>query len=154
MGYPRDLDEYSEEELAEEVRQRATLRAQGKCDYCKGTDLNRPCRFPDRHRLLHAEAPTKEGLEPKMKLVLWLRDHVPVLEEVARELKLALPKCEGHRQACPDGIVLWSTPALTQYAWDGEGEDPNRGRELCSRCAQEYDEDWRERWAEYYASVR
>lgn len=34
MSYPRDLDEYAEHELSDEVRRRKAQRAKGLCDYC------------------------------------------------------------------------------------------------------------------------
>jgi hypothetical protein len=50
MGYPRDLDEYEEEELRAELDRRAKLRADGKCDYC-GRSIHVPtCKFQERHR--------------------------------------------------------------------------------------------------------
>jgi len=51
MSYPLDLDEYSEARLIAELTHRATLRAEGVCDYC-GRNSNLPaCRFPERHNL-------------------------------------------------------------------------------------------------------
>lgn len=48
MSYPKDLDEYNERELLQELERRKTLREQGKCDYCGG-DGPVACKFPTRH---------------------------------------------------------------------------------------------------------
>lgn len=152
MSYPRDLDEIPEAELLGELERRRSLRAQGRCDYC-GVDHDGPtCRFPDRHNAPATTPKPEPGVPPTMKLVWWFEERKFVLEEVVKLLGLALPRCEGHRQACPDGIVLWPTSAMTAYDWDGQGEDPNRPRLLCLRCSDEYVEDWKERWDEYRAS--
>lgn len=50
MSYPRDLDEYTDEELATEILLRAARRYLGTCDYCsRFKDQGEPCRFPRRH---------------------------------------------------------------------------------------------------------
>lgn len=36
--------------------------------------------------------------------------------------------------------------SMTQYAWSGEGADPNDPGELCDECAEEYRAYWQERW--------
>lgn len=153
MSYPRDLDEINEAELLGELERRRKVRASGCCDYC-GVPSNGPtCRFPERHNTPATKPQSEPGDPPTQKLVRWLNEHPSTLEEVAKLLNLALPRCEGHRQACPDGVVLWLTPARTAYDWDGQGEDPNRPRLLCLRCSDEYTEDWQERWDEYRAST-
>lgn len=49
MSYPKDLDEYSEEDLDAELKRRADLRLKGLCDYC-GRHRDMPtCRMPKRH---------------------------------------------------------------------------------------------------------
>ncbi len=49
MSYPRDLDEFTTEELQEQLVLRATRLKDGKCDYC-GQPGDMPfCRFQDRH---------------------------------------------------------------------------------------------------------
>jgi hypothetical protein len=142
----RTISEFSEAELLGELDRRKNLRAQGRCDFC-GVDYDGPtCLFPERHA---ASKPEPEA--PVAKLVWWLEARKHTLEQVAKLLKLTLPACEGHRQTCPDGIVLWPTPAMTAYTWDGQGEDPNRPRLLCLQCSTEYVEDWQERWDEYQA---
>lgn len=50
MGYRRDLDEYSDEELVQELNRREALRAIGKCDYCQRASNTAPCRFVKRHQ--------------------------------------------------------------------------------------------------------
>lgn len=50
MSYPRDLDEYSENELLEEIERRRTVRERGLCDYCGRKPTTSPCKFPERHR--------------------------------------------------------------------------------------------------------
>lgn len=50
MSYPKDLDEYDDEELMEELDKRAVRRKRGICDYC-GQKFEAPsCRFPHRHK--------------------------------------------------------------------------------------------------------
>lgn len=64
MGYPRDLDEYTEEELLEELAQRKKLRAEGKCDYCQRAGGTPPCKFTERHHMTvckHCRHPLGSG---------------------------------------------------------------------------------------------
>lgn len=51
MIYPKDLDEYTESQLIEEVARRQGARLVGLCDYC-GRSFNAvpPCKFPNRHK--------------------------------------------------------------------------------------------------------
>lgn len=49
MGYPKDLDEYTDEQLQGELRQRRKDRDEGKCDYCHRHYTTGPCRFKERH---------------------------------------------------------------------------------------------------------
>lgn len=49
MSYMKDLDEYTEAELEQELAARARRRKYGRCDYCGRHPLTRPCRFPKRH---------------------------------------------------------------------------------------------------------
>lgn len=51
MSYPRDLDEYNEQELLDELKRRAGARARGVCDYCGRYCDTPPCRFPVRHQM-------------------------------------------------------------------------------------------------------
>ena len=52
MSYPRGLDEYTDEELHQELSRREDARARGLCDYC-GRDQSTPmCRFNQRHSLV------------------------------------------------------------------------------------------------------
>lgn len=51
MGYPRDLDEHTDNELLNELSDRAVKRNYGRCDYCNRLqDEGDPCKFPERHR--------------------------------------------------------------------------------------------------------
>lgn len=62
MSYMKDIDEYTEKELVDELNRRRALRSEGRCDYCHGlqgqlTNSEFPqyrgsetCTFPDRHR--------------------------------------------------------------------------------------------------------
>ena len=51
MSYPKDLDEYTEDQLREELARRQSLRDENLCDYC-GQPGNSPlCRMRDRHML-------------------------------------------------------------------------------------------------------
>ena len=53
MSYPKDLDEYTDNELTHELQRRMRLRERGLCDYCGRTDVTPTCKFPERH---HREA--------------------------------------------------------------------------------------------------
>lgn len=52
MSYPRDLDEYSDDELEAERQRRVKLRARGQCPYCRQDFEDPPCRHPEQHRPL------------------------------------------------------------------------------------------------------
>ena len=41
---------------------------------------------------------------------------------------------------------------MTQYHWDGKGDDPNHPVLLCEDCAKEYHDYWQEMWDDYNAS--
>ncbi len=66
MSYPRDLEDYDDDELFAELKVRAKARLQGKCDYCKQTPEKEACRYADRHAMagkdldLRLDALTKE----------------------------------------------------------------------------------------------
>jgi hypothetical protein len=45
----RDLDEYRDEELEAELKQRREDRMRGVCDYCHRPTDTKPCRYPRRH---------------------------------------------------------------------------------------------------------
>jgi len=47
--------------------------------------------------------------------------------------------------------VQWRS-AMTQYHWDGKGDDPNHPVLLCEDCAKEYHDYWQEMWDDYNAS--
>jgi hypothetical protein len=49
MGFPLNLDEYTEEQLAAELERRKQAHAAGLCDYCKRPPSEPPCKFPERH---------------------------------------------------------------------------------------------------------
>jgi len=49
MSYPRDLEEYSEVELQDELKRRQNARDHGFCDYCGRRFDTPPCKFPWRH---------------------------------------------------------------------------------------------------------
>ena len=51
MGYPRDLDDYTEEELNAELARRQASRRRGLCDYCgRVPQSTEACSKPERHR--------------------------------------------------------------------------------------------------------
>ena len=58
--------------------------------------------------------------------------------------------CE--RQGCGQPAIR--VKAMTAYHWDGTGEDPNRDRWFCLEDKRDYEDYWREMWAEYYANLR
>jgi hypothetical protein len=46
----RQLDEFSIEELTDEIERRLAARRAGLCEYCgRSTYKTEPCRFPERH---------------------------------------------------------------------------------------------------------
>lgn len=50
MSYIKDLDEYTEKELLDELQHRKILQDQNLCDYCGREKCTEPtCRFPSRH---------------------------------------------------------------------------------------------------------
>lgn len=50
MSYPRDLDDYSDDELHAEIGRRLVARAKGKCDYCGRSRNLKACRYRERHK--------------------------------------------------------------------------------------------------------
>ena len=50
MSYPRDLDEYTDDELTNEIRRRAEHRRLGQCHYCGRPVTAEPCKFKNLHR--------------------------------------------------------------------------------------------------------
>lgn len=51
MSYPRDIDEYTTEELVGEIMLRQKRRYRERCDYCDRLPDTDPCKFPARHNL-------------------------------------------------------------------------------------------------------
>ena len=49
MSYQRDLDEFTEEELRDELARREEARRLGLCDYCGRNGNATKCHFPSRH---------------------------------------------------------------------------------------------------------
>lgn len=49
MGTPKELDEYTEVELKEELKRRFKAKEKGRCDYCGRYPTDEACRFPERH---------------------------------------------------------------------------------------------------------
>ncbi len=49
--WPRELDEYSDQELKDELRRRELERAAYRCDYCHRSYSSHPCKFPTRHAM-------------------------------------------------------------------------------------------------------
>lgn len=81
MSYPRDLDEYDDEELKEELERRAELVKKKLCTYCERKVTAAACRFPERHKA------GKGGKGGKIKTP------VLVIGDTAYELSEAF--CEG-----------------------------------------------------------
>lgn len=60
--------------------------------------------------------------------------------------------CEGFDSPCEVvGPTVTPQDSRTQYVWDGQGEDPNRDRNLCPDCAKHHHKHWDEMWGEYYS---
>lgn len=53
---------------------------------------------------------------------------------------------------CGSFYKLHDHPAMTCYAWDGKGRDPNGPTWLCEPCGFDHDDFWEGQWAEYHAS--
>lgn len=153
MSYPNNLDEIPEIQLRAEIERRRTAHFAGVCDYC-GRDPNTPtCKFPRRHR--QSSRPVKvpqDKKDPFYRLVQWLSKRPVVLFYLAEQLGLPLVQCEGHNGPCTND-VLYETPGMTAYEWDGKGEDPNRKRLLCPECSAEYVEYWKAMWDEYHSGL-
>lgn len=49
MGYAKELDEYTDEELAAEMQRRAEHAMEGRCSYCTRSGVEPPCRYPQIH---------------------------------------------------------------------------------------------------------
>ena len=76
------------------------------------------------------------------------------IDEIAYEHYLLGLENPGKCEYCiRDVAMIIETPAMTRYAWDGEGENPNRDKFLCITCAHEHQEYWDMMWADYYSSI-
>lgn len=72
MSFPRDLDEYTIDELIEELRRRQRALAQEQCPYCQRSLSGPACRYPEQHRanvmiarfVAHADAHPDEPRAP------------------------------------------------------------------------------------------
>lgn len=151
MSYPRDLDETPEEELRAEVERRRAARMADLCDYCGRHYNTPPCKFPLRHRRAEQSPPVVPDGQLH-RLCVWLASHPMELADVALQLHLPLPACEGFEGPCTN-TVLWMTCSMTRYPWDGEGADPNRALSLCPECSAGYQEHWKDMWADYYSGL-
>jgi hypothetical protein len=152
VSYPRDLDEVHEDQLREELERRRAARIAGVCDYCGRHPDTPECKFPSRHRppkRAHVEGAKALGEgHPLRRLCEWLVAHPKELSDAASMIRLPLPTCEGFSGPCTNQ-VLWVTPGMTAYPWDGTGVDPNRDRLMCPECSAGYVEHWEEMWAMY-----
>lgn len=45
----KDLSEYDEMQLLNEISRRQAERAKGRCEYCGRSFRSEPCKFPERH---------------------------------------------------------------------------------------------------------
>ncbi len=50
MSYPRDLDDYSDEELMQELNERQHRRHGRLCTYCAQRYDHPSCKYPERHK--------------------------------------------------------------------------------------------------------
>lgn len=50
MSYPKDLEDYSDDQLSDELARRNRCRVELRCDYCERLQSSPPCRHADRHR--------------------------------------------------------------------------------------------------------
>jgi hypothetical protein len=51
VSYHKELDEYTEQQLLDELERRRSLRDEGKCDYCQRLGNTTDCKFPERHAI-------------------------------------------------------------------------------------------------------
>jgi hypothetical protein len=51
MGYPKDLEDYTDAQLIVELYRRHVNRDKGVCDYCGNNADTKPCKYPARHAL-------------------------------------------------------------------------------------------------------
>lgn len=51
MTAPQGLDEYTSEELVDEIMLRQARRHAERCDYCNRLPEADACKFPERHNL-------------------------------------------------------------------------------------------------------
>lgn len=58
MSYPKDLDEYTYDQLMAEIQRRDAMMRAGRCTYCGRFTSETPCRFPERHTLKAQKALT------------------------------------------------------------------------------------------------
>ena len=56
MGYPKELDEYMDCDLLDELARRDRLQRLGRCDYCGRSGLDDPCIRPLRHAVARGYA--------------------------------------------------------------------------------------------------
>ena len=144
MSYRLDLDEMSEEKLLAELFRRSKLRAQGLCDYCGRLPSTNPCKFPHRHN----PPPGKKEPPGLHQLVNYLSRRPDFYGLLLKKMDTPLQVCEGFDGVCTFP-VLWPTPSMTAYEWDGVGDDPNRARMLCPRCSEGYTETMKQQWDDY-----
>lgn len=50
MSYPKELDEYTDEELEKEIQRRAKLNNEGKCTYCNKLGSSPFCKQYSQHK--------------------------------------------------------------------------------------------------------
>lgn len=50
MSYPKDIEDYTTEELLVEVKRRLACKARGQCHYCLRPHDTSPCKFPNVHK--------------------------------------------------------------------------------------------------------
>ena len=59
-------------------------------------------------------------------------------------------KCAGY---CNRIAQIKLREALTNYYWEGDGDDPNTPVLFCDSCYEEYSDFWNEQWEEYYRDL-
>jgi len=147
VSYRIDLDEIPEKKLQEEIFRRSKMRSMGVCDYCERVPDAKPCKFPERHEVGFQAQPA--GLD---QLANYLIDRPDLYKALLVKLLTPLHKCEGWQGAC-DFDVVYATPSMTAYEWDGKGEDPNASKLLCPRCSEGYMDQMQSQWDEYHAGL-
>ena len=108
MSYPKTIDEYSDSDLERELRRRRRRRLAGKCDYCGGTDVAKPCRYETRHAKVGLPVPLHFRAHELAARSLEILD-----DRIAQERK----KLDSYRAEYDAIRASGDTSAAVEQAW-------------------------------------